>query len=415
MSLQHDSLVDSYAFDFHSVEQFLASESWSCEGPQRGGRVWRSPSLDNIRGKALFVPVDKTYVDYSLRLQEAIGGLSRHLGVELSQLTDKILSARADIFFVRLDQNTLDGTIPLSQATDLIHSIEKMVRAAATTAANPRHSHVGKLPRGVNHFMEHDVRMGHTRKGSFIITVVARLDDEDAEHLPQATPQEQAQVAETSDEMDKSQPMPYTRRVMTTLSRGLQAVHRHVDKGSSQYLSLDEALDEGVSLPLVRALRDIGSAETLKNLDMSFQWSPCKPVALDVVNSIVLNRSELMELPSVEEKLKRKIAPVTETIMGQVASLERGLPSEDGEDNGVAVLSADVRGNLRRVRVPLTGDDYVWAIIAHHQKLVYSVEGTLTKKGRSWELTAPIIPDTSHLQHKLGSTRPQLTLSRMSE
>lgn len=415
MSLEHGSLVDSYAFDFHSVEQYMASENWSCEGPQRGGRVWRSPGTENVRGKALFVPVDKTYVDYALRLRESIGGLSQHLGVSLSELTDKLLSARADIFFVRLDQNTLDGTIPLSQATELVHSIEKMVRAAATTAANPRHSHVGKLPRGVNHFMEHDVRMGHTRKGSFIITVVARLDDEEAERMPQVKSQEQAQVIVTSDDIDQAEPLPYTRRVMTTLSRGLQAVHRHVDKGSSQYLSLDEALDEGVSLPLVRALSDIGSAETLKNLDMSFQWSPSKSVGIDVVDSIVLNRSELLELPSVEEKLKRKIAPVTETIMGQVVSLERGLPSEDGEDNGVAVISADVRGNLRRVRVPLTGDDYVWAIIAHHQKLVYSVEGMLTKEGRSWELTAPIIPDTSHLQHKLGSPRPQLTLSRMSE
>lgn len=413
MSLdQQDSVASSYAFDFHSVEQFLASEDWRCEGPQRGGRIWRSPGVATIRGKALFVPIDKTYVDYDLRLREAIESLSRHFGVALPELSDKLLSARADIFFVRLDQNTADGTIPLSQATELIHSIEKMVRAAATTAANPRHSHVGKLPRGVNHFMEHDVRMGHTKKGSFIITVVARLDDEDAKPPVKAKALDQVS---TSEDIDRSEPLPYTRRVMTTLSRGLQAVQRHVDRDSSQHLSLDEALGEGVSLPLVRALRDIGSAETLKNLDMSFQWSPSEIVGTDVVDSIVLNRSELLELPSVEERLKRKIAPATETIMGQVASLERGLPGDDGEDNGVAVISADVRGNLRRIRVPLTGNDYVWAIIAHHQKLVYSVEGTLVKKGRSWELAPPIIPDTSHLQHKLGSSRPQLMLSELND
>lgn len=397
------------------LSEFLAVQKWACLADKPFGQMWAQPG--NLTGSisSVVLPKDPNSPDYQRRLDESIGILTRILGLTTAQLAEKVASIRADLFLVRVDQPMLDGTIPLGQATHLLQGIEKMIRAAATTAANPLHSHRGRLPRGVNEFMEQDVRMGHTKSGSFIVTVVARLDDGSAD-----TKDREIEVADTDAtpeqvDPDREAPVPFARRVMTTLSRGLDAAHRHASKDSAAFLGLDEAVAAGVSLPLVQALNELGSSESLRSLDLSFNWSETEPPPVDVPQSIVIDREEFQVLSEVEERLIRIIEPVTETIMGQVQSLERAEPGEDEGDNGIAVISADVRGQLRRIHVPLSGSDYDWAIVAHHQKLVYSVTGTLKKDGRKWVLSGDVRPDLRFLQHMNKSEFPPASLIQNQE
>lgn len=403
MPLLNSSSADS-VFTPLSLEQFLATEKWSFTGEQRGGRIWRSPADIDGTSRVVFLPWDAEFVDFRKRLSEAVDEIGRYFRLSADSLMEKVASARADLFFVRVDQPMLDGTIPLSQASDLLLGIEKMVRAAATTAASPGHSHRGRLPRGVNDFMDRDVRMGHTKNGSFIITVVARLDDE-ADRLPKVAERDLLAydpATERDDELD----VPFTRRVMMTLSKGLSAAHRHVSSDAGEYLDMEHAVSEGLSLPMVQALNAIGSAEALRRVDLSFDWSPTEPIDPSTPDLVTIDKGDFDALISVERKMRKQIQPRAEVIMGQVHSLQRGRPDEDGVDNGTAVISTEVRGKLKRVHVPLSGDDYAWAVVAHHEKLVFSASGSLEKIGRNWTLTGRIVSDLSHLQRVTGSTRP---------
>lgn len=408
--MTHNQLADfSEILKPSHLSEFLAVQRWACLADKPFGQMWAQPG--NLTGSisSVVLPKDPRSPDYQRRLDESIGILTSILGVTIGQLAEKVASIRADLFLVRVDQPMLDGTIPLGQATHLLQGIEKMIRAAATTAANPWHTHRGRLPRGVNEFMEQDVRMGHTKSGSFIVTVVARLDDEDTPGKSRQSMEAAADSPQQRDAADEV-PVPFARRVMTTLSKGLDAAHRHANKDSAAFLALDEAVAAGVSLPLIQALNELGASETLRSLDLSFNWSVTEPPPADVPESIVFNRQEFQVLSDVEEQLIRIVEPVTETIMGQVQSLERAEPGEDDGDNGIAVISADVRGQLRRVHVPLSGSDYDWAIVAHHQKLVYTVTGTLRKEGRRWVLSGEVRPDLSFLRHLNKSTSPPRSL-----
>ncbi|WP_416430049.1 hypothetical protein [Paenarthrobacter nicotinovorans] len=383
----------------HTLSQFLAVESWNFLGDQRGGKVWRSPTGEGDRPTTVFLPWDDAFVDFSKRLNEAIAGIGDYFHLNLPDLAERVAAAHADIFHVRVDQPMLDGTIPLSQATGLLRGIEKMIKAAATTAVSPEHSHRGRLPKSVTDFMSQDVRMGHTKSGSFIVTVVARLDSLDDSHAPLG--QTQGQVEDQTVYTEEIQP--FARQVMTTLSNGLDAARRHVQSEAIDFLDLDAAVEQGVSLPLIQALHEIGSAENLRSLDLSFDWSPAAPEPLAAPSRILMDKPELEALSEVSTRLERRIEPAVETIMGQVQSLERAEHSEIDENNGVAVISTEVRGNFRRVHVPLSGSDYDWAIVAHHRKLVFTVSGTLEKVGRNWTLTGDVHPDLSFLQHVMKS------------
>ncbi|WP_280293252.1 hypothetical protein [Nocardia abscessus] len=52
-----------------------------------------------------------------------------------------------------------------------------MMKAAATTADDPTHSQRGRRSAVVTNFLEDDIRLGHTKRGSFVFTVVTRLGE----------------------------------------------------------------------------------------------------------------------------------------------------------------------------------------------------------------------------------------------
>lgn len=378
-----------------NVAEYLATQEWACLADKPFGQLWALPDQPtNGQISSILLPKDPSSPDYERRIAESLALLTNILGVTASELAEAVSTVHADLFFVRVDQSMQDGTIPLRQATQLLENIDQMIKSAALAAYSPVHSGRGKMPGLVNDFLNEDVRMGHTKRGSFIITVAARHDD--LLWKSARRPKEEPAAADTRPEIETT----YTRRVMTTLSTALDATRRHVDKGSD-FIGLDEAVDAGVRLPLVEALSDMGATKGLRHLDMSFNWSQSQPLpSAGVPSEIYFNPDSLAELDDVSTRLRREIVPQDETIVGPVTELRRGEQFDPNTESGEVVLRADVDGRLRNVRVELSGRDYDWAIHAHRERLPFTVSGTLGKKGRSWTLTGNVTADTSFLKHR---------------
>ncbi|MFI9631507.1 hypothetical protein ACIHAX_02330 [Nocardia sp. NPDC051929] len=64
------------------------------------------------------------------------------------------------------------------------------------------------------------------------------------------------------------------------------------------------------------------------------------------------------------------------------------------------MLSTHVDGRLRKVHVPLVGDDYQWAIRAHQSKQPIVVSGDLVFERGAWRLTGMISLDSSYLHRE---------------
>lgn len=367
-----------------NLAQFLGIQKWTPVIDRTFDQTWVHPGEVGARVPSVLLPRDPSFVDYAKRLSEAVTFIADVYGWTITGLAEQVAAVHADLFFVRVDQTTADGTIPLRQATALLEGIDQMIRTAALVAYRPDHpGRGGRVPDVVKSFMEDDVRMGHTKKGSFIITVAARLDEPD-----------QREVSETG---EPEYAPSFTRQVMTTLSRGLDLTRRFAAKGDD-FVDLSDAVEQGLRLPLVEALREISEAEGLRGLDMSFEWAGSEPQRSDVPSKIELNRTVIDELPEVERRLVRVDEPTHETIIGPVLELKRPEDS-DGEESGAIVLRADVAGRSIRVTVALTGKDYDLAIRAHRAKLPFTLSGVLARSGRSWELVRDIQVDRTFLDH----------------
>ncbi|GAA1264789.1 hypothetical protein [Saccharothrix xinjiangensis] len=370
-----------------AVSQYLASHDWQLESRRDAVReIWRLPGARGDLAR-IMLPLATGYADFADRFQDALIALSEVYGVGASQLADHIVSARADLFFVRLDQPMADGTIPFKQAETTIDALYKMLKAAATTAHDPNHSHKGRRSNVVNDFLDHDVRLGHTQRGSFVFTILARLGD----------PAEPAPAA------DAAQPTvapAFSRSAMQTLAQALETT-RNLTRALDESV-IESAAQFGLSAGVVESLEDITAPQSLRSLDLSFRWAASEPAPAVGTRAIVLDRDAINGLPQVRERLvRREEPPRRETLIGSVRSLTREDTAPDEPESATIVLVADVRGKTRAVNVTVTGQDHDWAILAYRSKLPFTVTGDLSREGRGWRLSDPVVDD-GFLRHHSG-------------
>lgn len=377
--------VDSYrdiavALSPPAVSQYLATHDWELELREADVReVWRLSDEGGPRGR-IMLPLATDYVDFQSRFLDSLRALGLIYGWDPPELAERIAATRADLFFVRLDQVTADGTIPFKQAEKVLEGLFKMMKAAATTADDPYHSHRGRRSATVTEFLDDDVRLGHTKRGSFVFTVVTRLGDLAPSHS------------------DGEAEAGFPRQVMETLARGLQATRDLALTWNEG--AVDRAGQSGLSASLVESLLELAQPDTLRALDLSFDWAVAAPPPRVDVSRILVGRDTMAGLPRVRERLvRREQPPRRETVVGTVRTLNREEPGDDDQETTNIVLSAHVRGRLRNIHVQLSGDDYEWAIRAHFRKLPFTVTGDLIFERGAWRLTGEIVVDPSFLRH----------------
>jgi len=143
---------------------------------------------------------------------------------------------------------------------------------------------------------------------------------------------------------------------------------------------LEEAVTQGMRLPLVKALRTAGRSEGVRALDLSSESSALEPRQAEVPGEIRIDREVIASLEPVELQLaKRDEEPRQETIMGAVVELKRAADPDANisEYEGEVVIQGEVDGWQRRVTVPLHGEDYDWTIQAHRRRIPFTVSGRL--------------------------------------
>ncbi|GHF27216.1 hypothetical protein GCM10018790_00600 [Kitasatospora xanthocidica] len=368
-----------------AVSQFLASRDWELELRQAKVReVWRYRSDGPLlRAPRVMIPLATEYVDFTPRFIDALESLAHIHDWDAGQLLEHVLATRADLFFVRLDQHMTDGTIPFRQAERTLHGIHKMMKASATTAADPNHPHKGRRPPAVGEFLDRAVRLGHTKQGSFVFTVVTRLGDAEESTIT------------------------FPRRVMETLARGLETTRLLAQAGRHQ--SLASAGDSGLSVDLVESLEDLSAPDHLNSLDLSFEWAAAERKPDVGLATIMFGRDLIGEFPHIRERLIQRDEPARrETLVGLVKSLSRDDSMPSGDEAAVVTVVAEVDGKSLRVQVPLTGENHGWAIMSYERKIPFMVTGDLIYERRAWRLKGDIVVDSSFLRHISGYSAPDL-------
>lgn len=367
------------------VAAYLATSGWALEQMYgSGAEVWR---LDHTETRIL-LPKDTSYLDYNARLHDAVRLLGALHEWTPERLASSILQTRADVLYVRAEQTDLDGSIPLKQADALVGGSVRLLESAALATVSPRATYPSRRPASVVHFVNDDLRMGHTQRGSFIITILTRLGEEtetpvEARELEATSADPETELTgvalpgqvETTESRVVRIPA-FQRRVMTTLSTGLVAAARTADDPGLEPLTA--GVDHGASSNLYDALDEMSRYEGLGALDLSFAWAPAVPQSSEVESTIVFSHEELPRFSTARDRLRERPTLVRDSVTGQVVRLERGADKEEGVVTVVGVVG---EGKTRNVRIRLQGAIYRQAVRAHDRRAVVTCSGDLERKG----------------------------------
>ena len=374
-----------------AVARFLRTTGWE-RVRQRSGvmSVWRMGDRASV-----LLPEDESFDDYRDRLTEALQTVGRVHGVRGPALSLEIASASSDILLLRADQYLVDGSIPIREAESLVLGARKMLTAAALSAMGPKPNFGPARPATVKNFIEDDVRMGHTLRGSFVITILASLDD-DAEVETDDDGGDETQTRRSAERSARTiQPSPtptkgsdvdvsYTRRVMTTLATGLSAAVEVLDPTKSA--DLDAAVELGVSAQLLDSIAEVSGYEGIRSVSTTFRWSPSHPApAASIPERVLLPRTSKERSEVVKERLRRRPSVSVDQVIGPVVRLERS----EGDREGMAVVDGFVGRERKKVRLRLAPSAYALATAAHERREQVVVEGEITVQSGSYWILSP--------------------------
>jgi hypothetical protein len=212
------------------------------------------------------------------------------------------------------------------------------------------------------------VRLGQTEQGSYVVTLVCPV-----------SPELQLLDA-TIDPLGE----PYDRRVTPILAGALQkTAWAAQEAGLKQDLApFTDAIQDGVSSNLCKALAEIGSGLEEGEIEVSFSWSRSRRRRPNVPTSrIVISTDAIPVIREAARVLRETYSDDDFELSGPVVRLD----SADVATGGDVLIFTEV-DTWRRVKVHLEGPDYAAAVDAHQKGLEVRCNGRLEKEGRYFTL-----------------------------
>jgi hypothetical protein len=299
--------------------------------------------------RQIIFPMDLSAPDYQESVEIAVSKLAELTGKTVSRVFARMQSVKDDVVRLRVFFDGNDNVLPLSFASVLVQSTEKLLKAAACTVLRPRVHHPRLALNEANQFVN-QARFGQTERGSFVLNVACPLH---------------AMEAQGTLEFDT----PFVRQVTLSLYQALSQLTTAIEADTVTRLvdELKRSEKPLLSSNLCEALCEMHDDQVNNSLDLGFDWSALRAVP-QRINSrpILIQRDYFSRVEEVRRELRSLESAQDEVFIGTVEKLE-GEMGQDGRRSGGVVLALLLpeEGETVRARTILLADDYHKADIAH--------------------------------------------------
>jgi hypothetical protein len=312
----------------------------------------------------VLVPTDTTRPDYAERVLDVVEKLSAFESRHAEPVLVDLLNYAADILRFRVISPRAErGTLPLSQAIDLLDGARRSLLSAAHSALQPRRYHP-KLSRGEAVTLLDACQMGQTEHGSFVVTIACPLNAVDADQSG----------------LPHDDRRPFARRATSLLERALTELNGAIE--DDRINSIVDQPEPIVSANLCEAILKMRPTDERGALEFMASWASSEPVTDDRLRKPVTFGFD--EFESVED-VYRQLKPLEEsTAKPWVAYVEelKGTEGPSGTREGEVVLTLFDADELVRARASLTVDQYQIAYDAHNPTVPLIVSGRLSRGPR---------------------------------
>lgn len=320
---------------------------------------------------AVVIPMESSAPDFKLRWSEALSQLSRLEGTDPEGIVLAAAKAGSDIAEFRAQGSQIDDSLPLGDASTFIDSVRRTMLASANSALQPRSYYGHSLPDAARDHAN-SVRMGQTRRGSYIVPVISRL------------PVLQADDDDDSVLFEDVAFQPFARKAMLRLAIGLATLREltHGDSAPTRS-AVTESVGQGVSFELCEAVANTLESQSIGSLEVTFAWAERLRVRA-APKMVHLEKPAAPMLRHLAAVLKGEPTVGRQTFVGYVKRLDRGEDDEVGQ----IILRALDNDKARNITIDLTDEHYAVAGDANTGRRMVSATGVLVREpGRALRFT----------------------------
>lgn len=347
------------------VTTWLRLQGWTARGALDDvAELWQQDS------RSVVVPLLRNAPDFEIRWSEMLSKLSEAVGSDPGGVILAITRSGSDVAEFRAI-GEIDDSLPLTDASTLIDSVRRAMQASANAALQPRGYFGHSIPDAARDHAR-NVRMGQTRRGSYVVPVISRVpflqpeDEEDAVLFEDVSYQ------------------PFARTAMLRLATGLAAI-RELTHGTTAPTrsNMTEAVGAGVSSELCDSVASTLESDSISDLEVGFTWAERLPTRSDV-SGLRLEAGSAPLLREMSSFLKGDPIVGRQTLVGYVKRLDRG---EDDEIGRITLRALD-NDKARNVSMDLSDPRYHVAGEANTDRRMVSVTGVLHREpGRTLRFT----------------------------
>lgn len=316
------------------------------------------------------VPIRAELRDFALRMAEVLDMLAAVEQRSSLAILHDIRQVQVDTLRLRFaGAPTREGRVTAENGAELFKQTRDLLLAGACSAVEKRAVFAKRKPDQAMRFLQHAM-FAPPESGSFVIVVESPVAP-----LLQPSPLE--------DDVDP----PFERRAMRALAVGMHAVQRAAEQASVRHEiePFVAAIEDGVSANLCEAI--VGLLRSLEGcaLDTRFTWSRNRPRPESVPEQMVFAPDRAPILEAVAKDFRAREPLLDFELRGPILE----LASDDPALGGVLTIGGAVENRVVKVRAQVDPTAYGRAIQAHRDKLAISLEGELTREGRSHVLRNP--------------------------
>jgi len=352
-----------------NCEAYLKNKGWSETG--RLGNVARLFGKANDSGKffEVLVPTKTDVGDFKSVMLKLLFALQDFENRSLDYIANDIVLANFDVFRIIAFKGDTTASLPLEDAKTLLDkSLTMMASAAQSIITQQPYFHSWRSE--VNKFLP-KLRMGHTERGSFIVTLQTPIAPILTPQLP--LPDMEPLIIEE----------PFERQVTTRLCSLISDANTIANEPNPE--TLTQSIARGMSTNFFEALADITDVcgEGGANLDMT--WAAIRPIqsAWNIKDRFVVERAKVETLREAGRTLRTRMPEMNVEITGFVITLHRDENAEKG-----TIKLNDIKSSPTRViSIELESEHYNRAIEAHRDGKIVVIRGDLQKNVRGQTLS----------------------------
>lgn len=342
------------------VRSYLHSRGWVTVAQSSLAQIWK----DGTSGEwEVLVPLHAQAADFDKRLRILLSDLVNAEQRDRKSIETDIASIFLDVTNLRAAHaNRIDDSIPLQAGYELFTSAQRFVVASAAATIR-RQGHFRNMPMRAREHAK-NVRLGQTKRGSYIVPILTQAR---APELVYEANQEHIDI-----EVEETL---FDRRVTATMSRALDTLSELISGERAPTASeINDAIGEGVSRELCRAVESVIKSEAVEQLDVSFNWSKVASPPAGSVPCVTFEHGAGEVVSMVSEYLLNAPQATEHVIFGIITELKR----RPGESTGKVGLETLIGARRKIVWMDLSDDAYHLAVRCHDRGIPVSARGILS-------------------------------------